>query len=402
MLKVLFTIWFSIISIWAFAQVPKFSNEFLAIGVGARAHGMARAQVATTNDVSSMYWNPAGLSNITSPFQINAMHAEWFGGVGRYDFIGIGTPLIKSQGVFGVSLIRLGFDNIPNTLNLIDSDGSINYDNISPFTAADYAGMLSYSRQFPRGLKAGINVKVIHRIVGDFANAWGFGLDLGIQYDVKDRLFLGLVGRDLTSTFNAWQINFTDEEKLILGITGNQFDETSIEITSPRFTFGIAYDLIKSKKFKLLPELNFDITTDGRRNVLIQTNVFSIDPFIGLEADYNNMIFLRGGIGNIQKAKDDLDPEKTITTIQPNAGMGVKFGGIRIDYALTDIGDLSQAYYSHIFSLIIDLRYKKEREQVRSKRKLKKLEKKKAEEEKQEKEKEQKPKKPNKIFDQID
>ncbi len=46
-----------------YAQAPKYSNEFLAVGVGARSLGMANAQTGITNDVTSAYWNPAGLVN---------------------------------------------------------------------------------------------------------------------------------------------------------------------------------------------------------------------------------------------------------------------------------------------------------------------------------------------------
>ena len=70
------------------AQV--YSNEFLAIGVGARAHGMSGAITASTSDVYSTYWNPAGLTGIESPVQLGLMHAEWFAGVAKYDFLEIG------------------------------------------------------------------------------------------------------------------------------------------------------------------------------------------------------------------------------------------------------------------------------------------------------------------------
>ncbi|MDG2497959.1 MAG: hypothetical protein P8M66_00420, partial [Flavobacteriaceae bacterium] len=38
----------------------KYSNEFLNIGVDASALGMSNAVVASSNDVNSGYWNPAG------------------------------------------------------------------------------------------------------------------------------------------------------------------------------------------------------------------------------------------------------------------------------------------------------------------------------------------------------
>ena len=109
-----------------FAQV-KYSNEFMTIGVGARSHGLSNAMVAHVNDVSAGYWNPAGLTQIEAPFQISAMHAEWFGGIAGYDYLSIGTKLGGKKTAFGsISLIRFGIDKIPNTLNLIEPDGSIN------------------------------------------------------------------------------------------------------------------------------------------------------------------------------------------------------------------------------------------------------------------------------------
>jgi hypothetical protein len=67
------------------AQIAKYSNEFLSVGVGARALSMANANVASTNDVTSGYWNPAGLLGQKSNIQIGLMHAEYFAGIAKYD-----------------------------------------------------------------------------------------------------------------------------------------------------------------------------------------------------------------------------------------------------------------------------------------------------------------------------
>ena len=63
----------------------KYSNEFLAIGVGGRSLGMSNACVATIDDVTSGYWNPAGLMGIESDLQIGLMHSEYFAGIAKYD-----------------------------------------------------------------------------------------------------------------------------------------------------------------------------------------------------------------------------------------------------------------------------------------------------------------------------
>src|SRR5690606_681188 len=110
----------ALFSIALSAQV-KYSNEFLTIGAGARAHGMSNAMISHIGDVSAGYWNPAGLTQINTPFQVSAMHAEWFAGIAKYDYISFAKQLKgENNAAFGLSVIRLGIDNIPNTLNLVE------------------------------------------------------------------------------------------------------------------------------------------------------------------------------------------------------------------------------------------------------------------------------------------
>ncbi len=97
-----------------------------------------------------------------------------------------------------------------------------------------------------------------------------------------------------------------------------------------------------------------DITSDGRRNVLISADPVSIDPHIGIEADYKEFIFLRGGVGNVQRyIPDDLYEEAW--TLQPNIGLGLVIGPVHLDYAYTNIGKQSEVLYSHVFSLMFDI-----------------------------------------------
>ena len=71
-----------------FSQVAKYSNEFLNVGVGARALSMANANVASVNDVTAGYWNPSGLLLQKSNLQVGLMHAEYFAGIAKYDYFG--------------------------------------------------------------------------------------------------------------------------------------------------------------------------------------------------------------------------------------------------------------------------------------------------------------------------
>ncbi|MCC7332339.1 MAG: PorV/PorQ family protein [Flavobacteriales bacterium] len=339
------------IEIHAQSTAPKYSNEFLAIGIGARALGMSNSCVTTVNDVTSGYWNPAGLTKLEKDFSVGLMHAEYFAGIAKFDYGGFAAQ-IDSMSSFGVSVIRFGVDDIPNTTQLIDSDGNINYDRISSFSVADYAFLFSYARRSKiSGLRYGANVKIIYRGVGDFAQAYGFGIDIGGQYDFKGWNF-GLMARDVTTTFNAWSFSLDEKTKEVFEMTNNEIPENSTEITLPKIILGVAKNIKISKKFNVLSEINFDFSTDGQRNTLISSNPISIDPHMGLEVGYDQLIFLRMGVGNIQKSTDIYMNDKV--SFQPNFGVGVKFKGVSLDYALSDIGDQSEALYSNIFSLKFD------------------------------------------------
>jgi hypothetical protein len=342
-------------NVLSFAQAPKYSNEFLSIGVGARALGMANSYITTVDDVTAGYWNPAGLANIGNQHQISLMHSEYFAGIAKYDYGAFATRL-DSSSVLGVSLIRFGVDGIPNTTDLIDANGNIDYSRITTFSAIDFAALISYAKTMKiKGLRIGANAKIIRRRVGDFAGAWGFGLDAGMQYDYKKWKFAA-VARDVTSTFTAWNYNLSDDMKATFIATGNDIPTNSLEITLPKLLLGGARKFNITKKISLLTELNLDATFDGKRNVLIKSKAVSVDPHFGLEAGYMNLVFLRAGVGNYQ-SYTDIDG-KTIHTIQPNVGVGVRIKTVYIDYAYTNIGGVSVALYSHIFSLKVDINKK--------------------------------------------
>ncbi len=330
------------------ATAPKYSNEFLSIGIGARGLGMAKAQTAIACDVTAGYWNPAGLPDIPTRYEVSLMHAEYFAGIVKYDYAGFATP-IDSVSHLAVSAIRFGVDDIPDTRFLFDASGAINYNNITLFSAADYAFLVSYARKIRKlpGLQAGANVKIIHRNVGSFANAWGFGFDAGLLYKHRNWRF-GLMARDVTSTFNAWSIN-TSLLQTVYNQTNNRLTANSIEITLPKLSAGVARIFRFRESFSLLAAADADFTFDGRRNVLIRSEAVSVDPRIGLEAGYRNVAFLRLGAGEVQRIKNF--DSSTYTVFQPNFGLGFRLGKFGIDYALTDIGDRSQSPYSHVFSL---------------------------------------------------
>ena len=340
-------------------RAQKYSNEFLTIGVGARAHGMGTAVTATQNDVFSAAWNPAGLAGMDADagLEIGAMHAEWFGGVGNYDYLGFTLPLASKNQRLGLSLIRFGIDNIPNTLSLYESDGTINFDNVTEFSSADYAFLGTYARSYQRTkstIRVGGNVKVIHRSIGEFASSWGFGLDLGAQLENNDWTF-AFLGRDITTTFNAWSFSFTDDERATLELTDNEVPINSVETTNPTFVLAAARRFALTEKIGLTAELDLIATTDGRRNTLLSADPVSLDPAFGLEAAYGDFVFVRAGVSQLQRIQD-FDQMERLNS-RPSLGLGLKVGQLNVDYAYTDLGDdEGRSTYSHVVSVRLGLR----------------------------------------------
>lgn len=315
--------------------------------------------VAQVQDVTAGYWNPAGLAAIDVPLQFGAMHAEWFAGVAKYDYLAVAKRL--QTGTIGLTVIRLGIDKIPNTLRLIEPDGTINYDNITEFSAADYAVLVSYARPWRKHTRwsYGASSKIIRRSIGPFGGAWGFGFDVGVRY-TQNNFSFGVVARDVTTTFNAWQFHLTEEEKNVFAQTGNEIPKNSIEITRPSLHLGAGYTRDLSERWQVQGEVDLALTTDGRRNVLISARPVSIAPRIGLAAGYRQIAFLRMGIGQFQRIKDDLEPDRTHLIVQPNLGIGLKFRRIRLDYAFNNLNKAAHPFYAHIFSLTLDFRPKDE------------------------------------------
>lgn len=326
----------------------KYSNSFLNIGVDARGIAMANSVVGSVDDATAGYWNPAGLAQIDEDWSAAAMHSEYFAGIAQYDYLSYAQRL-DDQSSVGISLIRFGVDGILNTTRLIDENGNVDYDRITKFSAADYALLLSYARKAKNieGLSYGGNAKVVYRHIGKFASAIGFGFDLGAQYHVNNWK-MGASIRDVTTTFNSWTINEDELEPIFTQTENERVDET-LELTLPRLWLGIGRQFDLSDNYSLYSEINLDNTFGGQRNTLVSSGFVNVSPGLGVEAGYRDFVFLRAGVGNAMRVKD-FDNQESIT-VQPNLGLGFKYRGISIDYALTNIGSSSDVLYSNVFSL---------------------------------------------------
>jgi len=342
-------------------KARKYSNEFLNIGMGAGGMAMSNSRVAGTSDLFSMYYNPAGLAHIKEGFQLGYMHSEYFAGIAKIDYLALAIPLESEKRSLGITFYRFGIDDIPNTLFLFPNgtDNPPDYSNISRFTNGEYAVFLTYAQKLKvEGLSIGGNIKIIHKKVGSFATSWGFGIDAGLQYRRKGWRF-GINARDISSTYNAWSFSFTPDEADVLQATGNLIPENSVELTLPMILIGVGHRFNIKDKFYIEPELNVNMNTDGRRNVLFRTDPVGFDATFGLELNYKNIVYLRSGVGNFQWIPRTDGTERL--SVQPNIGIGLNIKGFHIDYAFTNLGDQTsdggdeQVFYSNVISVHLGL-----------------------------------------------
>ncbi len=352
-----------ITSQFVFSQaIRKYSNEFLSIGADARSFAMGNAVVANIGNANAAYWNPAGLTEVNYDWEAAAMHAEYFQSIAKFDYAAVAIPLRESNSTIAFSLMRFGVDDILNTTELIDKQGNVNYDKISKFSTADYALTMSYAGNVfnNKNIQFGANAKFVYRHIGKFAQGVGFGIDLGLQYRTDNQMYFGVMARDITTTFNAWSINKNKVKEIEVdepNVDGppvilNDLPAENIELTLPKVQFGIGKKYDFNDRVSLLGEIDMNVEFQ-QTNSIISGKGFSISPQIGFELSYDEMIFVRGGFNNAQKIEQFDGKQKT--QIQPNAGVGFKYKGISIDYALTNFGNSGLGLYSNIFSVRFEM-----------------------------------------------
>lgn len=353
MTRIILILCICLCTLYAEAQdgVKKYSNEFLSIGVNARAIGMGNSQVASANGAFAGYWNPAGLKSLGSSSQLAGGYTSIFSGAGNYGYLSYALPVGDKSRAVGFTFIRLSIDDIPNTLQLIGADGSINLDNITTFSASDNALLLSYAQPLGSSnrLSAGANAKIVYRTATGFSRAIGFGLDLGIKYALDD-FTLGVMLQDVTTTFNAWTHTLTQEQKDVLLQTDNIIPTNTVESTLPTIRIGAAYNAYFGGNFRLSPELQADISTDGKSSSVLRF----ADLSVGAELAYSEFAFLRIGLKDIQSATSDSDGSDTVI-LRPTAGVGVRLSEmVSLDYALAGLTDFNTGLNSHVLSLVVD------------------------------------------------
>ncbi len=327
-------------------QSVSYGNDFLSIGSGARALGMGSAHVSNVGDVTAGFWNPAGLVFVEGT-EIAYMHSERFGGIVGYDYGAVALQIPGSEGVLAVSFFRQGVDGIKNTLNAWDRERQRPRENaadyITEFSARDMAFFVSYGLSITENFHAGASVKVLNSRLGPFADAWGYSLDVGAIYQTDDYLF-GINLVDITTMLKFWSVN-ANELRALEEDFGDEIPVGQNEIIYPTIKLGASrfFDL---GEFSLVAAIDTDLRFENRRTYYFNVGSMSIEPHIGLEMGYQDMVFIRGGFTDFAT-----DRSGSIFT-SPTLGAGLRLGSFDLDYGFSSFAGVSSDLgFTHRVSL---------------------------------------------------
>lgn len=310
----------------------KFGGDFLSVGAGARALGMGSAHAAITNDVTSAYWNPAGLTHVQE-LDIAYMHSERFAGIVSYDYGAIAYPLKSTESTIALSIFRQGVDNIANTLNAWDRERNLPRENpqdfIEEFSVADMAFIFSYAQKATENAAWGVNAKIVNHRLGPFADAWGYSIDAGAQYTFGNTM-LGVHLMDLTTMMKFWTVHeseFGDFEETF----GDEIPSGQNERVLPTLKVGAGHTR-QWGDFRLTGALDVDMRFENRRTFFINAGRISFEPHAGLETTYKNRLSLRAGL------TDFTTDSRNSIYISPTLGAGLHLSSVFIDYGFANFG----------------------------------------------------------------
>jgi hypothetical protein len=173
---------------------------YLRLMVGARPMGMGGAFTGLADDVTAIFFNPAGISAIPHREAI-AMHgALTFDR--QYNYLAVTLPNHKGESSWGLSYMRLNVDGIPETrataagAPITNTDGTVTI--FSLFDDVEDNITLSYGWKYQEKLRAGVNVRHLHaELFRQEAN--GFGVDFGALYQATTDVRVGVSLRDMFS-----------------------------------------------------------------------------------------------------------------------------------------------------------------------------------------------------------
>jgi opacity protein-like surface antigen len=162
-----------------FAQKPyrvgTTAANFLEIGYGSAGNAMGDAFVSVANDLSALYWNPAGLAYMKQN-EASFAYQPWLVNINT-SFAGVGM-VVPQLGTFALGLIQVGYGDMEvTTMEMQNGTGEV-------FNASDVAVSLGYARKLAQWFSFGASAKYISSKIWH-SNASAMAIDLGVLVNTE-------------------------------------------------------------------------------------------------------------------------------------------------------------------------------------------------------------------------
>ena len=318
--------------IFAQNNVATTSAAFLEIGPGARSLGMGSAYVSVANDASSLYWNPAGIVNVSRP-EVQSFYTPW---------------LVETQYYYNTAVVPLGpYGNLGFSFTAITMDEMIVRTVQDPepsdygqkFDAGNISMGIAYAKKLTDRFSFGFQTKFIQESIWQM-NAQGFAVDIGTLFITKRDLRIGMsvsnFGGKLGMEGNNTLVGIDVDEN----IYGNN-DRIDGNLGTAKWPLPLMFRFGISREFTFASNMKCLFAVDA-----IHPNNNPEYLNIGLEYSAMDMVFLRVGKSHtfyeLSFQEDDqnigIGPEQGLSF-----GAGVKYQiprgpMINIDYVFTDFG----------------------------------------------------------------
>jgi hypothetical protein len=307
-------------------KVATTGAQFLKLGYGARATSLGGSYVADANDLSALYWNPAGLAQITGS-AVQLSRTEYLADI-KYSNVAFGTN-VGDMGVIAASIIYLDSGEMEvRTENEPEGTGE-------RFKVQDFALQLSYSRFLTDRFSLGTTVKYVQEQIWH-SSASAVAFDIGVLFSTPFkgvRLGASIANFGSKMTMSGRDIIFSADPDPVqdgtADIINSQFltDGQSMPLM---FRIGLSWDAISTSNHRIR------LLTDAAH-----PNDNSEYVNLGAEYSFRDLIAFRGGYKNLFEE----DGEQGLTF---GAGINVRLDKAlraRFDYAYADFGRLESTHW---------------------------------------------------------
>ena len=307
-------------------RVGTTAAQFLKLGVGARAISLGGAYVAEANDMSAVYWNPAGFARLSGS-HLQLSNTRYLADI-NYNFAAFGTS-IDRVGSMGLSLLMVDSGDMPVRTEMQPEGTGEQFNTLS------FALQLTYARNLSTQFSIGANIKLVQERIWH-SKASSIAFDIGTLFTTPYKNLR--LGASMSNLGPKMQMDGRD---ILFSEDPSPNTDGTAEIVNAQYRMdGFSMPLI----FRV--GLAWDALDTGTHHVVVMTDATHPNDNVeyvnaGAEYTFRDLIAFRAGYRNL---------------FEPDTEQGLTVGGslmirihrdlsTRFDYAYADFGRLTQTHW---------------------------------------------------------